>query len=381
MKVVYIAPMFHTNQVPIIKGWVEHGHQVAFVSQYEGKTENHQYCVPYILGYSGLFRAVNSLRSFLYRKKAAFCAYPEAFRDKCGFPPLIRLFRYIKKQKPDIVILRERSLYSIAACFVCRLQKRRCILYNQTPLWDSEPPRNDFAHRVVKKLTPSIRMTPVLGNPETGYYDEKAVYIPFVIEPQLAPAQKTYFKNRQINLLCVGKFEERKHHLMLLEILCGLLPEYSLHLTLVGEVSTEYHKNYYNKVQAFIAKHHLENSVSCHTNCKPSDMADFYRSADLFVLPSTGEFASVSQLEAMSYSLPVIVSDTNGTACYIEDGQNGFLFRDKDKADLMKKITNIVADRDRLLRMGSCSYRLVCEKYSFDNYQKQIEQLAMQAAE
>ena len=168
---------------------------------------------------------------------------------------------------------------------------------------------------------------------------------------------------------------------MLLEILCGLLPEYSLHLTLVGEVSTEYHKNYYNKVQAFIAKHHLENSVSCHTNCKPSDMADFYRSADLFVLPSTGEFASVSQLEAMSYSLPVIVSDTNGTACYIEDGQNGFLFRDKDKADLMKKITNIVADRDRLLRMGSCSYRLVCEKYSFDNYQKQIEQLAMQAAE
>lgn len=381
MKVMYIAPMFHTNQVPIVKGWLEHGHQVVFVSQYKGKTENHQYCVPYILGYSGLFKAVNGLRSFLFRKKDAFCAYPEAFRDKCGFPPLIRLFRYLKKQKPDIVILRERSLYSIAACFVCRLQKRPCILYNQTPLWDNEPPRNDLAHRLVKKLTPAVRMTPVLGNPDTGYYDKNAVYIPFVIEPQLAPAQKTYFKSRQINLLCVGKFEERKHHLMLLEILCGLLSKYPLHLTLVGEVSTEYHQNYYSKVQAFITAHHLEETVSCHTNCKPSDMADFYRAADLFVLPSTGEFASVSQLEAMSYSLPVIVSDTNGTACYIEDGQNGFLFRDKDKTDLTAKITDIIADKDRLLQMGSCSYRLVCEKYSFENYQKQISRLASQAAE
>lgn len=381
MKVMYIAPMFHTNQVPIVKGWLEHGHQVVFVSQYKGKTENHQYCVPYILGYSGLFKAVNGLRSFLFRKKDAFCAYPEAFRDKCGFPPLIRLFRYLKKQKPDIVILRERSLYSIAACFVCRLQKRPCILYNQTPLWDNEPPRNDLAHRLVKKLTPAVRMTPVLGNPDTGYYDKNAVYIPFVIEPQLAPAQKTYFKSRQINLLCVGKFEERKHHLMLLEILCGLLSKYPLHLTLVGEVSTEYHQNYYSKVQAFITAHHLEETVSCHTNCKPSDMADFYRAADLFVLPSTGEFASVSQLEAMSYSLPVIVSDTNGTACCIEDGQNGFLFRDKDKTDLTAKITDIIADKDRLLQMGSCSYRLVCEKYSFENYQKQISRLASQAAE
>ena len=175
MKVVYIAPMFHTNQVPIVKGWVEHWHQVAFVCQYQGRTENHKYCTPYVLGYSALFNAVNALRSFWYKKSAVACAYPEAFRDKCGFPPLIRLFRYLKKQAPDIVILRERSLYSIFAYFICRLLKFPCILYNQTPLWDNEPPRNDFAHKLVKKLTPAVRMTPVFGNPATGYLDNSAV--------------------------------------------------------------------------------------------------------------------------------------------------------------------------------------------------------------
>ena len=200
-------------------------------------------------------------------------------------------------------------------------------------------------------------------------------------EPQLAPEQKSYFKNQQINLLCVGKFEERKHHLMLLEVLCEFLPQYPLHLTLVGQVSTEYHKNYYKKVQDFIKSQHLEAFVTCHTNCKPESMADFYRTADLFILPSTGEFASISQLEAMSYSLPVIVSDTNGTACYVENGENGYLFKDKDRADLKAKITSVIVDRDNLMRMGSSSYHLVCEKYSFANYQKKIEQLAATAAE
>lgn len=39
MNIVYIAPMFHTNQMPIVKGWVEHGDQVCFICQYRGKTE------------------------------------------------------------------------------------------------------------------------------------------------------------------------------------------------------------------------------------------------------------------------------------------------------------------------------------------------------
>ncbi|MCM1262432.1 MAG: glycosyltransferase family 4 protein [Butyrivibrio sp.] len=224
-------------------------------------------------------------------------------------------------------------------------------------------------------LTPSVRMTPVLGNPDTGYLDKHAVYIPFVIEPQQSPEQKKYFRNQRINILCVGKFEERKHHLMLLEIVRQLFTDYPLHLTLVGEVSTQYHKNYYQKVQDYITVNHMEDLVDCHINCPPDKMSTFYRSADLFVLPSTGEFASVSQLEAMSHSLPVIVSNTNGTACYIEEDKNGYLFKDKNEKDLKEKITKIISSRKNILQMGAYSYLLVNEKYSFTNYQAKIKTL------
>lgn len=378
MNTVYIAPMFHTNQVPIVKGWVEHGDQVCFICQYRGKTENHDYCTPIVLGYSRLFLLINAVYKKICGRKKRLSAYPEAFQDKCGFPPIFKLAKILKKQKPDLVVLRERSVYCIFACMVCRIHRIKCILYNQTPLWDDKPPRNDLAHRIVKRLTPSTRMTPVLGDSATGYLDPDAVYVPFVIEPHLAPAQKKFYADGSIRLLCVGKFEERKHHLMLLEILTHLLPEYPISLTLVGEASTPHHESYLKKVREYINVHQLEAQVHIYTNCKPDQMADFYRNADLFVLPSTGEFASVSQLEAMSYSLPVIVSDTNGTACYVENGENGYLFRDKDIADLEAKITDMLRDLDRLKQMGARSYELVQTKYAFSGYMDKLKQLSQE---
>lgn len=378
MNIVYIAPMFHTNQVPIVKGWVEHGDQVCFICQYRGKTENHDYCTPIVLGYSRLFLLINAVYKKICGRKKRLSAYPEAFQDKCGFPPIFKLAKILKKQKPDLVVLRERSVYCIFACMVCRIHRIKCILYNQTPLWDDKPPRNDLAHRIVKRLTPSTRMTPVLGDSATGYLDPDAVYVPFVIEPHLAPAQKKFYADGTIRLLCVGKFEERKHHLMLLEILTHLLPKYPISLTLVGEASTPHHESYLKKVREYINVHQLEALVHIHTNCKPDQMADFYRNADLFVLPSTGEFASVSQLEAMSYSLPVIVSDTNGTACYVENGENGYLFRDKDIADLEAKITDMLRDLDRLKQMGARSYELVQTKYAFSNYMDKLKQMSQE---
>jgi glycosyltransferase involved in cell wall biosynthesis len=46
----------------------------------------------------------------------------------------------------------------------------------------------------------------------------------------------------------------------------------------------------------------------------PEDMGDLYRAADVFVLPSLEEGMSNALLEAVAYGLPVIVTDTGGTA-------------------------------------------------------------------
>ena len=40
MRFLYVAPRYHTNQVPIIRGLKRKGHEVCFLSQYAGKVED-----------------------------------------------------------------------------------------------------------------------------------------------------------------------------------------------------------------------------------------------------------------------------------------------------------------------------------------------------
>ena len=365
MRFLYVAPRYHTNQSDIMKGLVERGHEVCFISHYKAIIEDYSYVEPIVLGYSPLYQLID----FLY-VKVIHRKNPEAivYKIQHGFPPIIKICKIIKSFQPNVVIVREKSMYSMVACLLCKRQGFPCILYNQNPLW-SEPDKTDLLHRLVNKLSPKMRMTPVLGIQKPGTsVKENDFFVPFVAEPQTAPDERTYFADGRIHILCIGKYETRKHHLMLLEVVEELQKRYPLCLTLIGEATNHFQKEYHSKVKDYVKDHHMEQFVTVKTNVHRKDMDDEYQNADIYVIPSTREMASVSQLEAMSYSLPVICSDTNGTASYVEDGVTGYQFRDCDKEDLQKKLELLVSDRDRIRGMGAAGYKAVKDKYHFQRY-------------
>ena len=117
MRFLYVAPRYHTNQIPIMKGLKERGHTVCFLSHYAGKIEDYTYLTSEVVGYSSIFKAVDYLYVHLLHKND-----PKAADKKllCGFPPIVRLSRKIKKFKPDIAIIRERSVYSMVTYLICR---------------------------------------------------------------------------------------------------------------------------------------------------------------------------------------------------------------------------------------------------------------------
>ena len=41
MRVLYMSHRFHNNQNDIMRGWLEKGDEVLFISQYAGKLEDH----------------------------------------------------------------------------------------------------------------------------------------------------------------------------------------------------------------------------------------------------------------------------------------------------------------------------------------------------
>lgn len=370
MRFLYVAPRYHTNQIPIMKGLKERGHTVCFLSHYAGKIEDYSYLTPEVVGYSSIFKAIDYLYVHLLHRNDPKAADKKLLR---GFPPIFRLSRRIRNFKPDIAVIRERSVYSMVTYLICRRYHIPAVLYNQSPLWVEA--KNDLPHRIVRGLTPKVRMTPVMGSPGPGLVrEENAFFVPFVTEAKLSPENRDYCKDGVLHIFSVGKYEKRKNTLMLAEIVNELSRKYPVHLTVAGECSTEFHQRYYNDVERYVTDHGLQDKITLLRNLNREEMDREYAKADLFVIPSTLEPASISQLEAMAFSVPVICSDTNGSACYVKEGHNGFQFKDNDKEDLQRVMEQFMEHPELVAEMGSRSYSDVETLYQFDNYYEGIEE-------
>lgn len=184
-----------------------------------------------------------------------------------------------------------------------------------------------------------------------------------------SPEEKHYFKDGTINVIDVGRFERRKNHHLLLQAFEKVYHEdHRVRLTIIGEIRRSQYQTYYDEIITFIREHFLTDVVTIKKNLRFEEMDAEYRAADVFVIPSTGEPATISPLEAMSYSVPAISSSGNGTADYIIDGVSGAIFKDKDMEDLTVKLRWIVRNAQQIPKMGQKAYENIADNYQFANY-------------
>jgi glycosyltransferase involved in cell wall biosynthesis len=112
------------------------------------------------------------------------------------------------------------------------------------------------------------------------------------------------------------------------------------------------------------------------------DLPRWYHMADLYISPSHVDGSSVTLMEALACGLPCLVSDIPGNREWIEDGVNGWLFRDGDVNDLADKILYAIKNRDTFETIGKTARKTAEQKADWkknfgkllDAYQKTIEQ-------
>lgn len=106
----------------------------------------------------------------------------------------------------------------------------------------------------------------------------------------------------------------------------------------------------------------------------PDDVDDYYRRASVFVLPSTeGEGMPNAVLEAMSWGLPVVTTDSGGLPSVVRDGENGYVVPMRDPEPLAERIEDLVADRDRRQELGTAAREHVRERHSWDRIVAELE--------
>lgn len=97
--------------------------------------------------------------------------------------------------------------------------------------------------------------------------------------------------------------------------------------------------------------------------------------ADVMICPSREDPMPTVAAEAMMHGVPCIVSDVTGTAEYIENGINGFVFPVEDMQELSREIIWTVLNKEKICNMG-INARLIYEKiFSIDAFKNNIVKL------
>lgn len=97
--------------------------------------------------------------------------------------------------------------------------------------------------------------------------------------------------------------------------------------------------------------------------------------ADIMICPSREDPMPTVAAEAMMHGVPCIVSDVTGTAEYIENGMNGFVFHTEEARELSDKIAWFVLNNEKICNMGT-NARLTYERiFSMNVFEMQILRL------
>ena len=350
MRFVFTAPRYHTNQHFAIKALLDAGHEVSFLALRRGQSEVYEVLHPSILGEAAPVRL------------------------------WMRTWRQMRALRPDVVVVRDPpTAFGLVSVAAARLMGRTVVFYTHTPVYRRLGWWKKLWRWLPAWATGAAWITPVLGWPDR-YPRALGVlrYVPFVIEPQTTPERKEWFRGGAVNVLCIGKFQELKSHRPFIEVVSRLSSRYPVQATIVGECSTAEHKRELAKVKELHASLGLGNRVIIKTNLPYREVQREYELHDLFVLASRKDAASVSLLEAMAHSLPVICSDGNGTQCYIRPGENGYVFGRDDVDGLVAAMEQILEDRERLKAMGRRSYELVVSEHAPSRYVEALLEIAGQ---
>ncbi|MEI8364735.1 MAG: glycosyltransferase family 4 protein [archaeon] len=172
---------------------------------------------------------------------------------------------------------------------------------------------------------------------------------------------KKYKLSNKKKVLYVGRYSPDKNIETLL-IACKDIKNYEL--LVVG------HQEIKNK----LSKYFINNNIIYMGPRNQDELIDIYSISDVLVLPSLIELESLVFLEAISCSLPIIISDSilNKTSQHMQN--NGLIFKSKDPNDLTKKINSILKDNKLRNKMGVES-RKIAEKIDFKKSILKIEKL------
>lgn len=173
-------------------------------------------------------------------------------------------------------------------------------------------------------------------------------------------------QNNNFNLLFVGHEFGRKGLRQVIEAI-SLLPD-GINLKVIGGRG-----NNIEEYKLLTKKLGLENRINFYGT--QVDLAEFYNSSDIFILPSNYEGLPLVCLESMACGLPNLLTDVGGMSDLIKEGINGYFIR-PNANDIKEKVLKLqyeLSTNESALTLMSSTRESVL-KYSWNNISQMYEE-------
>ncbi len=222
--------------------------------------------------------------------------------------------------------------------------------------WENWRKELDLADRVIVNSTWSQKCLT-----QAGIDPDKMRIVPLAFHPteEAVNFRRSYPTSftleRPLRVLFLGSVILRKGILPLLQAF-DLLFGKPVELWLVGNVESGIYQEWLHNPQ-----------VRWIGNVTRSEVVDYYRLADVFILPTYSDGFALTQLEALAWKLPLIVSSNCGDV--VQDNVNGFLLKELSVEYIITTLEKCLASPSRLLRMSSMAN---IKSFSLDRFRQNM---------
>jgi D-inositol-3-phosphate glycosyltransferase len=248
---------------------------------------------------------------------------------------------------------------------------------------EHEPPeRLEAEHRLVQSLDRVVAATNYeqrLLRQVYGVPPARVEVIPLGVDPErFAPGSREQARvalglpvDDRI-VLAVGRIEPLKGLDILIRAAAEITDRSGLRLLLVG--GDEQARPEFDRLRAIAREVGVEDLVTFVGSIEHEELPDYYRAADVVVMPSFAESFGLVAVEAMACGVPVVVSRVGGLASTVADGRTGYLVPWRCPEPFAEKIELLLRNEPLRSALGSAGVEWM-RAYSWESVADQLVEL------
>ncbi len=368
MRILIVQRKFHPNTLGWVQGLQGRGHDVGMLVSREAIAAPADACEIHVI------ENIRWLGTLTGRILPG--------RSRVVIPRPIRLWRWIRRFDPDVVLLKaqgnsiiNQGPHILSASIIAALQGAQRISWGNRAEGRSRGERRLARLKLMPRV--HLRTVPTAADWSGTAHVSDEPFVPYAAPTAGAVQSRALVPENPIRILTVGRFKAmRKRPWWTLDAAAraGLL-DGRARFTFVGVGDTQ--AEGYVRLQGVIEEHQCAELVTVRFDVPYDEMEAVYAEHDLLVAPARNEAFGMVVPEAMVYGLAVVASSGVGAHSCVVPGETGVVFDEGDIDSLAGALRDLITDPGRIGDMGGRGRAVATSQLSPDSCAARIEELAL----